>query len=185
MNTTAPLLFAAMFAVVFTLGLQQLNVEHRHMLAAFFTSPLIGISNLVLFKVLPGPTGWIDIAGYLLGGALGIVACMWMHPHMVALFVRREVPAGPGDPPTPADHAERLGETLRLATELADDIARTYIENHCIFDRVGRFTWYDTTKPKSEGFDIDGGITKALRYLDLRGRVIHHPQQSHLVRFER
>ena len=86
--TTALLLFAATFAVVFTLGLQQLNVERGHMLAAAVTSPLIGLSNLVLFKVLPGPTDALQIGAYLLGGSVGIVASMWMHPQLVALFRR-------------------------------------------------------------------------------------------------
>lgn len=80
---TAALIFAATFAVVFTLGLQQLNVERDYKLAAFCTSPLISLSNLVLFKVLPGPTAWDEIAAYVLGGAIGIVASMWAHPYLV------------------------------------------------------------------------------------------------------
>ena len=83
---TAALLFAATFAVVFCLGIQQINVERHDMLAAFITSPLIGLSNLVLFKVLPGPTGPLDYAAYLLGGAIGIVASMWAHPRLVTMF---------------------------------------------------------------------------------------------------
>ena len=85
---TAALLFAATFAVVFTMGIQQMNVESRHVLAAFFTSPLIGLSNLVLFKFLPGPTEPLEIAAYLAGGAVGIVASMWAHPLLAALFPR-------------------------------------------------------------------------------------------------
>lgn len=176
---TAALLFAATFAVVFTLGLQQINVERRDMLAAFATSPLIGISNLVLFKVLPGPTDWLDHAGYLAGGAIGIVASMWMHPVLVRMFERLPAPVTLLD-----DHARRMGERLRLATEMADDIARSDIESHCTFERMGRHTWYDTTAPSREGIEVEGGIDKATRYLDLRGHLIRHPQQKHLVRFE-
>lgn len=77
---TAALLFAATFAAVLTLGIQQINVEQRHMLAAAATSPLIGIAHLVLFKVLPGPTGALEIAAYLAGGSAGIVAGIWAHP---------------------------------------------------------------------------------------------------------
>ena len=84
--SNAFLLLFATFAVVFTLGIQQMNVERRHYLAAFITSPFIAGSNLVLFKLLPGPTGPAEIACYLIGGAVGIVTSMWMHPHLVAFF---------------------------------------------------------------------------------------------------
>lgn len=83
---TAALLFAATFAVVFTLGIQQMNVERGHKLAAFITSPLIGLANLALFKVLPGPTDPIEIAAYLAGGAIGIVTSMWAHPVLASIF---------------------------------------------------------------------------------------------------
>ena len=81
--TTAALLFGATFCVVFTLGLQQLNVNADHRAAAFVTSLFIGASNLVLFKLLPGPTDALQIGAYLLGGACGIVASMAVHPRLV------------------------------------------------------------------------------------------------------
>lgn len=85
---TAALLFAASFAVVFLLGLQQLNVERGHRLAAFITSPLLALAYLCLFKLLPFSTSAVQIAAHLLGGAIGIVTSMWMHPHLLALFAR-------------------------------------------------------------------------------------------------
>lgn len=87
---TAALLFAASFAVVFTLGVQQINVERRSMLAAAITSPMIGLSSIVLYKLLPGPTGPLDLFAYLAGGAAGIVASIWAHPLLVRLFQRLE-----------------------------------------------------------------------------------------------
>jgi hypothetical protein len=81
----AALLFVATFGVVFALGLQSLNVNGGHKAAAFCTSFLIGTSNLVLFKVLPGPTGTAEIAAYLLGGPFGIVASMLAHPYLARL----------------------------------------------------------------------------------------------------
>lgn len=176
---TAALLFAATFAVVFTLGLQQINLERRDMLAAFATSPLIGISNLVLFKVLPGPTDWLDHAGYLAGGAIGIVASMWMHPVLVRMFERLPAPVTLLD-----NHARRMGERLRLGTELADEVARSDIESYCSFEKMGRFTWYDTSTCHPEGAEVEAGVDKAVRYLDLRGTLVRHPVQRHLVRFE-
>jgi hypothetical protein len=86
---TAALLFASTFAVVFALGLQSLNVNGGHRLLAFVTSFAIGGSNLVLFKVLPGPTDGLQIAAYLLGGPFGILASMWVHPHLVQALARR------------------------------------------------------------------------------------------------
>jgi hypothetical protein len=86
---TAALLFASTFAVVFALGLQSLNVNGGHRLLAFVTSFAIGGSNLVLFKVLPGPTDGLQIAAYLLGGPFGILASMWGHPHLVRALARQ------------------------------------------------------------------------------------------------
>lgn len=86
---TALMLFASTFAVVFTLGLQQLNVSGDHKVLAFFTSLAIGASNLVLFKLLPGPTSGLELAAYLLGGPFGIVTSMWAHPHVVRVLTRR------------------------------------------------------------------------------------------------
>lgn len=85
---TALYLFAATFALVFALGVQQLNVTADWYAGAFVTSLAISSANLVLFKVLPGPTGAVDIAGYSLGGAFGIVAAMRAHPYIVRRWHR-------------------------------------------------------------------------------------------------
>lgn len=83
---TALALFAASFAVVFLLCLQQLNIAHRHMLAAFATSMLISTASLVQFKLLPGPTGALEVTAYVIGSALGVVASMAAHPYLVRAF---------------------------------------------------------------------------------------------------
>lgn len=90
---TAALLFAATFGVVFALGLQSLNVNGGHRLLAFTTSFAIGASNLVLFKVLPGPTVLLEVAAYLIGGPLGILASMAAHPWLVRRLGRAPAPA--------------------------------------------------------------------------------------------
>jgi hypothetical protein len=74
----AVILFASTFLLVFALGLQSLNVNGGHVKAAFFTSFLIGASNLVLLKLGPDASGW-EIAAYLTGGPMGIVLSMWLH----------------------------------------------------------------------------------------------------------
>jgi hypothetical protein len=90
---TALLLFASTFVTVLALGLQSLNVNGGHRALAFCTSLAIGLGNLVLFKVLPGPTTLVDDAAYLLGGPCGIVAAIALHPGLVALYRRWK--AGP------------------------------------------------------------------------------------------
>jgi hypothetical protein len=68
-------LFISTFCVVFALGLQSQLVNNGYWKGAMVNSFLIGASNLVLFKLAPSADGW-EIAGYLTGGPLGIVASM-------------------------------------------------------------------------------------------------------------
>ena len=72
-------LFASTFALVFLLGVQQLNVQHGHQLAACVTSLFIGLSQLALYKMAPDASG-VEIACYLAGGPLAIVSAMKAHP---------------------------------------------------------------------------------------------------------
>ncbi len=76
---TALALFASAFALVFLLGVQQLNVQHGHQAAAFVTSLAIGGSQLALYKMAP-ESGGIEVAAYLAGGPLAIVCAMRVHP---------------------------------------------------------------------------------------------------------
>jgi hypothetical protein len=78
-------LFASTFFVVFLLGVQQLNVQHGHQLAAFFTSIGIGMAQLALFKLAPDASG-TEIAAYLTGGPIAIVCAMRAHPWMRRKF---------------------------------------------------------------------------------------------------
>ena len=73
-------LFASTFALVFFLGLQSLNVNRGHYLAAFLTSFGIVASNLIVLKLAPNATA-VEMAAYLTGGPFGIVASMWAHRH--------------------------------------------------------------------------------------------------------
>lgn len=75
-------IFASTFVLVFALGFQSLNVNNGHFRAAFLTSFAISGSNLVLFKTLP-QADVLQIAAYLLGGPLGIVASMWTHKRVM------------------------------------------------------------------------------------------------------
>lgn len=78
-------LFASTFFVVFLLGVQQLNVQHGHEIAAFFTSIGIGLAQLALFKLAPDASG-TEIAAYLSGGPIAIVCAMKAHPWLRRRF---------------------------------------------------------------------------------------------------
>lgn len=71
------LLFLSTLVLVFALGLQSQLVNNGHYAGAFINSLLIGGSNLLLFKLAPDATGW-EVAGYLAGGPIGIIAAMWV-----------------------------------------------------------------------------------------------------------
>lgn len=81
-HVNAALLLASTFVLVFSLGLQSQLVNNGHFAGAFVNSLLIGISNLVLFKLAPSASG-IEIAGYLLGGPFGIVFSMVVYRRML------------------------------------------------------------------------------------------------------
>jgi hypothetical protein len=84
-------LFSATFALVLFLGLQSLNVNGGHRALAAVTSFGIGLSNITILKIMPGPTGGVEILAYLIGGPAGILASMALHPWLIARFGRREV----------------------------------------------------------------------------------------------
>jgi hypothetical protein len=86
---TALTLFAATFAVVFLLGLQQLLVHGRRYLPAFVNSVAIGTAQLALYKLVPHETSGLDLAAYLAGGPLGIVAAMGFHDFLDRRRARR------------------------------------------------------------------------------------------------
>lgn len=78
-------LFASTFVLVFALGAQSINVNSGHYYAAALTSLVIGSGQMILFKVAPDAS-WSEIAAFLSGGPLGIVAAMWAHPRLVRLM---------------------------------------------------------------------------------------------------
>ena len=81
------ILFTAAFVNVLALGLQNLNVVRGHYLLAFVTSFAIGIPFVAGVTMLPDAT-WSARIAFLLGGPFGIVAAMWIHPHLVRWFGR-------------------------------------------------------------------------------------------------
>lgn len=121
----ALVLFVATFVAVFALGLQSLNVNGRHFVAAGLTSLLIGGANLVLFKSLPGPTGPAELVGYLLGGPAGIICAMVAHPLLVGVAKRRraEVAALDARMDRLLDHMRDLQEERKRLYDFAQAVA--------------------------------------------------------------
>lgn len=77
-------LFLASFLIVFLLGIQQLNVEHRKYLYSAITSVGITSANYFLFKKLP--TSNFEIVQFIFfssGGALGVIASMYIHDKLM------------------------------------------------------------------------------------------------------
>lgn len=74
---TALALFASTFLLVMALGAQSLFVNNGRYLPAALNSFAIGTGNLILFKLAPD-AGGIEIAGFLLGGPLGVLGAMYL-----------------------------------------------------------------------------------------------------------
>ena len=83
-------LFGATYLLVMFLGLQQLNVSGNHKFLAVVTSFGISAANITILKIMPGPTGWVEVIAYLAGGPAGILTSMAVHPWMVAKFGGRK-----------------------------------------------------------------------------------------------
>jgi peptidoglycan/LPS O-acetylase OafA/YrhL len=76
------ILFCSAFTTVFALGFQQQNVIHRHFRSAALTSFAIGASQIYLWRTLPD-SNWSEIIATLMGGPVGIIAAMWLHPKIL------------------------------------------------------------------------------------------------------
>ena len=72
------LLFGSTFIAVFSLGLQSLNVNQGHYLAAAGTSVLISSGHILLYRYMPEARA-ADVLAYYAGGVLGITSSMWVH----------------------------------------------------------------------------------------------------------
>jgi hypothetical protein len=72
------LLFLSTYVAVFSLGLQSLNVNQGHYLAAAGTSVLISSGHILLYKYMPEAAAG-QMAAYYAGGILGITSSMWVH----------------------------------------------------------------------------------------------------------
>lgn len=172
-------LFLANFTGVFALGLQQYNVQHDRRVFAFLTSLLISTGVLVQIKLLAVPSSAAEIMSFVLGGATGIVVCMWMHTRAQQIFRERKRLR------SPEEHAKTLGETLRLATEIADVASRSDIESHCVCMQIGEHRWYDTRLVDVEATDVQDYVDTARAYLQLRNHIHFHPTEPSFVRFAR
>lgn len=74
----AALLFICTFALVFALGLQSQLVNNGHYAGAFCNSVLIGTAQFGSLLVVDATTA-LEVAAYIGGGPLGIVASMYFY----------------------------------------------------------------------------------------------------------
>jgi hypothetical protein len=86
--SAALLIFAATYISVFTLGLQSLNVNQGHYVAAAVTSFFIGTGHMLLYRYMP-TASLPDLAGYYVGGITGITSSIWFHKRAKAWLAAR------------------------------------------------------------------------------------------------
>jgi hypothetical protein len=71
-------LFLGSFFLVFALGFQQSNVQHSRYKSAFVNGIFIGFMNLLVLQI--GPTAsTVEMIAFLIGGALGSAAAIWLN----------------------------------------------------------------------------------------------------------
>lgn len=80
-------LFCSTFVMVFSLGIQQLNVQGGHYYLAIATSLIIGGAQIYLWRSMPD-ANTSEIVATLMGGPVAIVLAMWAHPHLVRVIRR-------------------------------------------------------------------------------------------------
>lgn len=82
-------LFLSTALLVFSLGIQQLNVQGNHYVLAALTSMFIGGTQIFLWRTMPSAS-ISEIGAVLIGGPVGIVAAMWSHPHVVRIIKKHK-----------------------------------------------------------------------------------------------
>lgn len=71
-------IFGSTFLSVFALGLQSLNVNQGHYMAAGLTSFAISTGHIALYRYMP-EASLGHLAAYYAGGITGITSSMWFH----------------------------------------------------------------------------------------------------------
>lgn len=128
----ALLVFASTFIAVFFLGLQSLNVNQGHRLAATVTSFFISLGHLALYRHMP-TGGPLEIAGYFAGGIAGINAAMSFHPQFKAWWAARTLARrGPPRPmPTPAPRPKQTAAPACICgAGIGEDCPRLVCERY-------------------------------------------------------
>lgn len=77
------MLFASSFVMVTLLVVQSANNTHGRSVQAFFTSILIGLSQVMVYKIMPEANA-TEIAAFVAGGPLGNLAAQWIKRHDIA-----------------------------------------------------------------------------------------------------
>lgn len=76
------LLFFSVMLLTFLSGFQNKNIAGNHYILAFFTSFLLGVVGLLLYKVMPTASN-AEMIAYVLAGPIGIIFSMLVHNRFV------------------------------------------------------------------------------------------------------
>ena len=79
-------LFLASFVTVFLLVFQQQNVIHRLYFWAVITSFGITLGQVYIIRGIAGDDSFVSVAMMMAGGAVGVVASMFLHGRLVRLY---------------------------------------------------------------------------------------------------
>ena len=78
-------IFISVATVTFLSGIQSKNINGGHEAAAIFTSTLLGMGGLLLYKTIPN-AGWQESAAYVAGGPVGAFLSIRNHGRFVKGF---------------------------------------------------------------------------------------------------
>ncbi len=84
------IIFVSQFCLVMLLGLQSMNVQGGHKLAAAITSFLLGVSGYVVtgMSAQAYKDGFLStiFLAFVIAGPCGIVTSMYLHPYLRKVF---------------------------------------------------------------------------------------------------
>lgn len=83
--TSLIILFSSILLVTM-LGIQSLSINNNLRWAASINSFMISLAQLVMLKVMPGPTSHLDVFCYLIGGPIGVQITLWIFPKVKTFF---------------------------------------------------------------------------------------------------
>jgi hypothetical protein len=171
-------------------GIASLFMAMGHDERARRWAPLVGLAGQPFWLIFASRTNaW--------GLMFTIAAFSAVYAHGAWRQWKRPAPRELAEQPQPFDSAlaadvleehERRCRLVLLAGRIADEAALSDILSNCPAERMGNAVWYDTARagagpgePEGDEAEIEA-VALAVQYLDMRGFMLYHPTQRHLVR---